>query len=105
MTLKADCCPIATPLLLTASDPREHLLNIIGSAPEAVRRAICDLLLSIKTSLDVLPGLATISDPDQPVTGWESLLTALTSVRRELDIVKAHKIEGLSRANPGFVQL
>ncbi|MGE4538226.1 MAG: histidine kinase [Desulfovibrio sp.] len=105
MPLKSDCCPLATPLLLTGLNPRERLHNIIGAAPPAVRTAIADLMLSIKTSLDVLPGLAEIPDPDQPIVSWESLLTALTSVRRELDIVKAHKIEGLQRANPGFVQL
>jgi hypothetical protein len=105
MTLKSDSCLLATPLLLTGFAPRERLLNIIGSAPPAVRAAIADLMLSIKTSLDVLPVLPTLSAPDTPVTGWESMLTALTSVRRELDIVKAHKIEDLRRANPGFVQL
>lgn len=105
MTLKADCCPIATPLLLTASDPREHLLNIIGSAPEAVRRAVCDLLLSIKTSLDVLPLTPQLDDPDRSVTDWESLLGVLTAIRLELDRLKVTKIEGLRKANPGLVQL
>lgn len=105
MPLKSDCCPLATPLSLTRLDPRERLQNIIGAAPAAVRTAITDLLLSIKTSLDVLPALPTLSDPDAPVTDWESLLTTLTGVRREVDIVKAHKLEGLLRANPGFVQL
>ncbi len=100
-----DSCPLATPLLLTGFSPRERLEEIIGAAPPAVRQAITDLLLSIKTSLDVLPLVPTLKDPDQPVTDWGSLLTALTAVRRELDILKAHTIEGLSRANPGFVQL
>jgi hypothetical protein len=105
MTLKSDYCPLATPLLLTGFVPRERLLNIIGSAPPAVRQAIADLLLSIKTSLDVLPMPPTLSEADQPVTDWTSLLTTLTAIRRELDILKANTIEGLSRANPGFVQL
>jgi hypothetical protein len=105
MTLKSDYCPLATPLLLTGFVPRERLLNIIGSAPPAVRQAIADLLLSIKTSLDVLPMPPTLSEADQPVTDWSSLLTTLTAIRRELDILKANTIEGLSRANPGFVQL
>ena len=105
MTLKADCCPIATPLLLTASDPREHLLNIIGSAPEAVRRAMCDLLLSIKTSLDVLPLTPQIDDPDRPVADWESLLGALTAIRQELDRLKVTKSVGMRVAYAGRVQL
>ncbi|EHJ48579.1 GAF domain protein [Solidesulfovibrio carbinoliphilus subsp. oakridgensis] len=105
MTLKSDCCLLATPLLLTGFALGERLQNIIGSAPPAVRVAIADLMLSIKTSLDVLPVLPSLAAPETPVTDWESMLTALTSVRRELDIVKAHKIEDLRRANPGFVQL
>ncbi|MHC1712703.1 MAG: histidine kinase [Solidesulfovibrio sp.] len=105
MPLKYDFCPMPTPLLLMGFDPRERLQNIILSAPPAVRQAITDLLLSIKTSLDVLPQVLTIADPDQAVADWETLLTTLTSVRRELDVIKAHKIEGLLRANPGFVQL
>jgi hypothetical protein len=104
MPLKSDCCPLASPLQLTFG-PRERLQGMIGAAPPAVRTAIADLMLSIKTSLDVLPTLPTLADLDRPVTDWESLLTTLTAVRREIDIVKAHKIEGLLRANPGFVQL
>ena len=42
MPLKADSCPLATPLLLTGFDARERLLNIVGSAPAAVRAAIID---------------------------------------------------------------
>ena len=76
--------------------------NIIGSAPPAVRAAIADLLLSIKTSLDVLPVILSLKDPDRPVTDWESLLTAMTAIRRELDVIKASKIEGLRRANARF---
>jgi len=102
MTLKADCCLLPTPLLLTGFNTRERLQNIIGSAPEAVRTAITDLLLSIRTSLDVLPGVPSFAEPDRPVTDWESLLTTLTAVRRELDVIKASKIQGLRRANPGF---
>jgi hypothetical protein len=105
MTLKADHCPLATPLRLTGSDVRLHLQNIIISAPPAVRAALADLLVSIKTSLQVLPSIPSLVDPDQPVTDWETLLTALTAVRREIDLVKASTIEGLSRANPGYVQL
>lgn len=104
-TLKADSCPLATPLLLMGCDPRERMQNIIGSAPQAVRIAITDLLLSIKTSLDVLPMVPQVEEPDREVTDWESLLTTLTAIRRELDVLKASKIEGLRRANPGFVQL
>lgn len=105
MTLKADSCHLATPLLLMGCDPRERLQNIIGSAPQAVRIAITDLLLSIKTSLDVLPMMPQLTDADLPLTDWETLLTALTAFRRELDVLKALKIEGLRRANPGFSQL
>ena len=105
MTLKADSCYLATPLQLMGCDPRERMQNIIGSAPEAVRVAITDLMLSIKTSLDVLPMMPALGDPDRPVSDWESLLTSLTAFRRELDVLKASKIEGLRRANPGFSQL
>ena len=105
MTLKADSCYLATPLLLMGCDPRERMQNIIGSAPQAVRVAITDLLLSIKTSLDVLPMAPQLVEPDREVTDWETLLTTLTAIRRELDVLKASKIEGLRRANPGFVQL
>lgn len=105
MTLKADICPLVTPLELTGSDFRLRLQAIISAAPPAVREALTDLLLSIKTSLEVLPSIPTLTDPDRVVTDWETLLTALTAVRRDLDLVKATTIEELSRANPGFVQL
>ena len=105
MPLKADSCPLAAPLLITGVVSRERLQVLIASAPTAVRQAIADLMLSIKTSLDVLPVIPTLADPDLPITDWGSLLTGLTAVRRELDIVKATTIEELSRANPGFVQL
>ena len=105
MPLKADSCPLATPLLLTGFDARERLLNIIGSAPAAVRAAIVDLMRSIKTSLDVLEEVPVLDRPESPVRDWESLLTTLTGVRREIDAVKTLKLEELMRANPGFANL
>lgn len=105
MTLNADRCPLATPLQLTGADIGPRLQQIISSAPPAVRTALADLFLSIKTSLEVLPLMPALSDLDRPITDWESLLTVLTAVRRELDLVKASTIEDLSRANPGFVHL
>ncbi len=105
MPLKYDSCPLATPLLLTGFDIRERLLNIVGSAPTAVRAAITDLMQSIRTSLDVLEDRPVLRAPDTPVSDWESLLTTLTGVRREIDAVKTLKIEELMRANPGFAHL
>jgi len=104
MTLKFDSCPLPAPLLLT-DNIRERMQSMIGSAPPAVRTAITDLLISMKTSLDVLPTMLSLADPDGPITDWESLLTALTAIRRELDVLKASKIQGLRRANPGFEYL
>jgi len=98
-------CPLPPPLELTGGEVRPRLANLIGAAPQAVRVAITDLLVSIKTSLEVLPLMPALTDPDQPVADWQTLLTTLTAYRRELDVIKASKIEGLCRANPGFVQL
>lgn len=105
MPLKPDSCPLAAPLLLTGFGPRERLINLIGSAPEPVRKAIADLMHSIKTSLDVLPTVPVLEQPETPVRDWGDLLTCLTEVRREIDTVKAMKIEELQRANPGFAHL
>ncbi len=105
MTIKSDSCPLAVPLRLLGFDIRERLGNIILSAPPAVRTAIADLLVSIKTSLEVLPMMPALLEPDTPATDWETLLTVLTAVRRELDVLKVSKIEDLRRAHPGFVQL
>ena len=105
MTPKADNCPLVPPLLLTGSNIRSRLRGLILSAPPAVSVAITDLFMSIKTSLEVLPVVPTLVEPDKPVTDWQSLLTALTAARREIDVLKASKIQGLLRANPGFVQL
>ena len=103
--LRSDQCSLPTPLQLTGCEVRLRLAALIAQAPKAVGAALVDLLVSIKTSLEVLPAPTTLQDPDLPVTDWETLLTTLTGLRRELDVLKASKIVGLLRANPGFVQL
>jgi len=86
-------------------DIRCDLTRLIEEAPEPARVAILHLLVSIKTSLDVLVKRPDFSNPKKPVRDWGELLTGLTELRLDLDRIKSSRIARLRHCHPHFIQL
>lgn len=86
-------------------DMRCEITNMIEQAPPAVRIAILHLLVSIKTSLDILVKRPEFLGLDTPVRSWEELLTGLTELRLDLDRVKSSRLARLRHCHPHFVEL
>lgn len=82
-----------------------ELATLLAQAPKGVLPAIFQLLLSIKTSLDVLVKHPTLSSPERRIRSWEDLLTALTEVRLDLDRIKSSRLARLRHCHPHFVHL
>ncbi|MFP5221813.1 MAG: histidine kinase [Acidobacteriota bacterium] len=86
-------------------DPRCAITRILEDAPDAVRVAIMHLMVSIKTSLDVLVKRPDFLNLDRPVRDWQELLTGLTELRLDLDRIKSSRIARLRHCHPHFIQL
>ncbi|KAF0233677.1 MAG: hypothetical protein FD177_1461 [Desulfovibrionaceae bacterium] len=86
-------------------DMRCVITRILDDAPDAVRVAIMHLMVSIKTSLDVLVKRPEFLNVDRPVRDWQELLTGLTELRLDLDRIKSSRIERLRHCHPHFIQL
>lgn len=86
-------------------DMRCVITRILDDAPDAVRVAIMHLMVSIKTSLDVLVKRPDFLNLDRPVRDWPELLTGLTELRLDLDRIKSSRIERLRHCHPHFIQL
>lgn len=86
-------------------DIRCELTRLLEDAPDAVRVAILHLIVSIKTSLDVLVKRPDFQDVKKPVRTWEELLTGLTELRLDLDRIKSSRLARLRHCHPHFIQL
>lgn len=86
-------------------DMRCVITRILDDAPDAVRVAIMHLMVSIKTSLDVLVKRPEFLSLNRPVSDWQELLTGLTEMRLDLDRIKSSRIERLRHCHPHFIQL
>jgi hypothetical protein len=86
-------------------DMREEITRLLEDAPEAVRVAIMQLMLSMRTSLDTLVKRPVFHGLGSPVATWEDLLLTLTGLRAELDRLKSSRIARLRHCHPHFVQL
>ncbi|OIO04492.1 MAG: hypothetical protein AUJ49_02765 [Desulfovibrionaceae bacterium CG1_02_65_16] len=64
---------------------RQELMEIMGAAPPTVRRAMCDLMRSIKDGLTDAGKTPTFIDARAKVFDWRSLLPMLADVRLKLD--------------------
>jgi len=86
-------------------DIRCELTRLLEDAPDAVRVAVLHLIVSIKTSLDVLVKRPDFQDVAKPVRNWAELLTGLTELRLDLDRIKSSRLARLRHCHPHFIQL
>jgi hypothetical protein len=84
MKIQPENCPPETSLA-AAPGVRENLLAMAGAAPPAVGRAIAGLIASIKDGLEAVGRVPALAGGEATICDWDSLLAALTGVRRELD--------------------
>ncbi|MBI4804200.1 MAG: histidine kinase [Desulfovibrio sp.] len=86
-------------------DIRCELMRLLEDAPDAVRVAVLHLMVSLKTSLDVLVKRPDFQDVAKPVRNWAELLTGLTELRLDLDRIKSSRLARLRHCHPHFIQL
>lgn len=86
-------------------DIRCALAHMLETAPDAVKVAVLHLMVSLKTSLDILVKRPDLPDLHKPIHGWEGLLTGLTELRLDFDRIKSSRIARLRHCHPHFVQL
>src|SRR5512142_1628207 len=86
-------------------DMRCELTRLIEEAPVPVRVAILQLLVSLKTSLDILVKRPDFQNPAKPIRDWGELLISLTELRIDLDRIKSSRIARLRHCHPHFVEL
>jgi len=84
---------------------REELSRILGEAPAPARRAMCDLLLSVKAGLDAGRRTPKFVDARARVFDWRSLLPMLTDIRRKLDQAVAARLRRRSKARLELARL
>jgi hypothetical protein len=73
---------------------RETLLAMLADAPASVSRAVADLIVSIKDGLAAAGHIPDFADGGAAISDWDSLLTMLAGLRRELDQGIAWRISG-----------
>lgn len=86
-------------------DMRCVITNLIEDAPPPVRVAIMHMLVSLKTSLDVLVNRPDFQSLDKPVRDWGGLLTGLTELSVDIGRIKSSRIARLRHCHPHFIQL
>jgi len=86
-------------------DIRQLLTQFIADAPEPVRTAIVHLIVSVKTSLDILDKRPILPDLSRPVRDWGELLTGLTELLLALDQIKSSRAARLRLSNPQLAHL
>jgi len=84
---------------------RQELLEIMGQAPAPVRRAMADLLLSIKAGLAAAGQTPQFVDARAKVFDWRNLLPMLTDIRAKLDKPVAARLRRRGKAKAELVRL
>jgi hypothetical protein len=84
---------------------REELLRVIGEAPPAARRAMADLLLSVKAGMDVSLRKPAFVDARAQIYDWRTLLPMLTDILRKLDQAVAARLRRRSQARVELARL
>ncbi len=97
--ITAQDCPLPPPPV------RQALLTVIGQAPPAARRAMCDLLLSVKAGLDAAGKAPKFVDARAKVFDWRSLLPMLADIRKKLDQGVAARLRRRGKARQELATL
>ena len=84
---------------------RQELMAIMAEAPAPVRRALGDLLLSIKAGLDAAGQTPKFVDARAHVFDWRNLLPMLTDIRAKLDRPIAARLRRRGKAKTELVRL
>jgi len=84
---------------------RAELMRILGEAPAPARRAMCDLILSVKAGLEAGRRTPRFADARAQVFDWRALLPMLTDIRRKLDQAVAARLRRRSRARLELARL
>jgi len=84
---------------------RQELLAIVGAAPAPVRRALCDLMRSVKEGLTAAGKTPTFVDGRARVFDWRSLLPMLTDVRVKLDQGVAARLRRRGKAKQALAHM
>jgi len=80
-------------------------MEIMGAAPPTVRRAMCDLLRSIREGLSAAGKTPTFIDARARVFDWRSLLPMLADVRCKLDQPIAARLRRRGKAKQALAQM
>lgn len=84
---------------------RQELMSILAQAPPPARRAMCDLMRSVKAGLAAAGKTPTFVDARATVFDWRSLLPMLTDVRLKLDQLVAARLRRRSRSRQELAKL
>ncbi len=84
---------------------RQELLTIMAAAPAPVRRALCDLMRSVKAGLDAGGKVPTFADGRAKVFDWRSLLPMLSDVRLKLDQLVAARLRRRGKAKQALAHM
>ncbi|MDO9083111.1 MAG: histidine kinase [Humidesulfovibrio sp.] len=84
---------------------RQELLAILGAAPAPVRRAMADLLSSIKAGLAAAGETPQFADARAKVFDWRTLLPMLTDIRCKLDTPVAARLRRRGKAKAELARL
>ena len=84
---------------------RQELLGIMAAAPAPVRRALGDLMLTVKAGLDAANQTPKFIDGRARVFDWRNLLPMLTDIRAKLDKPVAARLRRRGKAKTELAQL
>ena len=84
---------------------RQELLAIMAAAPPSVRRALGELMLSVKAGLDAAGQAPKFVDAHARVFDWRNLLPMLTDIRSKLDKAVAARLRRRGKAKAELLRL
>ncbi len=84
---------------------RQELMAIMAAAPAPVRRALGDLLLSVKAGLEAAGQTPKFVDAQARVYDWRNLLPMLTDIRAKLDRPVAARLRRRGKAKTELARL
>ncbi len=98
-SIQPQVCPYPPPPI------RKQLMDIMAAAPPVVRRAMCDLMRSIKAGLEAAGKTPVFIDARAKVFDWRSLLPMLSDIRSKLDQPIAARLRRRGRAKEELARM